>query len=103
MSENKKIFPIGMRAFAPRPNVPEWVVGNLVISIDEFIAFLNSDEVKPYYSQYQGINQLGFNITKTREGGLMVTVNTFKKEAMDKAGYKKEDLELPADGDDLPF
>ena len=41
-------FPQGIRAFKPRPNAPEWIIGDISINRDELVAWLQNqpNEVK---------------------------------------------------------
>ena len=79
-----KIFVKGLRFFPKHQNSPEWVLGDLVINLDQFKAWVNG-EGKEYLSEYKGEKQLKLQVTRLKDGGLSASVNNYKKEA-------KEDL-----------
>lgn len=74
MSEEKKdlIFPDGIRFFKPRENAPKSIKGNLVITLEELIAFATK----------QGIGldqQLRIDLRKSEtKGTYYFTLNTWK-------------------------
>lgn len=41
----ERTYPKGIMAFKPKPQAPEFVVSNILIKRDEFIAWLNSPEM----------------------------------------------------------
>lgn len=106
-----KIYVTGFRAFPKHEKAPDFVLGTLVISLDDFKAFVNG-EAKQYLSEYKGKKQLKIQVTKGKEGGLVFAVDTWKAEAKAEPTFedKINDDEVPSnnaqmndDGDDLPF
>lgn len=83
MSET--IYPEGVMVFSPRDKSPDFVVGSLVITPNDLIAWLKS---KPeLLTEYKGKKQIKLQILKGKKG-LYASVDTYKpKEA----------------GSDLPF
>lgn len=74
----EKILPKGFRTFEPHQNAPDFVKGQLVISLNDFIKFC---ETSPeLLSEYNGAKQLKLDILESRKGGLYFAVNTFKPE-----------------------
>jgi len=99
MSENSIKYPQGIRVFKANENAPNFVKGQMVISLNELIKFCK--ENPSILSDYKGEKQLKLDILESKNGnGLNVVINTFKP---------KEKQEAPASvakastEDDLPF
>lgn len=103
----EKIYLKGLRTFAPRQGAPDFVVGAAVITIEDLRAFFN--ENKQHVTQYEGKNQLRFDITKKQDGSISFVLNTYKQQAkaqpannpykvVEGNGTPRED-----NPDDLPF
>lgn len=89
-----KIFPKGIRTFAPRQGAPDFVLGDIVVSIDELTQFVKDNP--QYLSEYKGQKQLKLQLTRTQGGVLMLSVNTYNPNH-NKTGTQS------AGTDDLPF
>ena len=110
--KKEKFYVQGFRGFKKRDNAPEWIVGSLLISIDEFKDFLDTTKVQSVMSEYQGRKQLNINILRTRDGGISFEVNDYKKDpALTKVADNKvessqavnfEQVTMPEEND-LPF
>ena len=50
--KKEKFYVQGFRGFKKRDNAPEWIVGSLLISIDEFKDFLDTTKVQSVMSEY---------------------------------------------------
>jgi hypothetical protein len=85
-------FPKGIRLFDPNPKAPSFVKGTIVITIPELLAYVN--ENPQLLSDYQGKAQLRLQLLEKKQGGLNLTVDTFKP---NPANGVKEPLS------DLPF
>ena len=118
-----QIFPEGIRLFNPRQGQPDFVLGEMVISIDQFKKYF--DNHPEYVSKYQGQDQMRFQILRAIAGPIYLAVNTYGTEAGTESVYqspgniqepKKEPLAAPAirepvqpannfdeSDDDLPF
>lgn len=83
----EQIFPKGVRVFDPHAKAPGFVKGSIVITLNELVQFCKDNP--DYLSEYNGQKQLRLQITEKKQGGLMITVDTYKKETAAK--------------DDLPF
>jgi len=94
-----KVYPKGMRIFAPRNGAPEFVIGEMVVNLKEFSDFIKSAEAQEYYSEYNGDKQLKFTLLKGDKGPY-VTVNTYKP--ADQVAKIVHSTPVTVD-DDLPF
>ncbi len=88
MSETK--FVEGVRLFNKHEKAPDFVIGSMVISLNDFVKFCK--ENPDLLSEYNGVKQLKLQIQKSKQGNLIAVVDTYKKETA-KQGSK----------DDLPF
>ena len=102
--ENQSIMPQGIKTFNRHEKAPETVLGSMIMSIDEFIQWIKSDDVKKHYSQYDGKNQLKFDI-KTGKYGVFLTLNTYKPngQQVNTTIIQSTSSDLPEATDDLPF
>ena len=82
MAEKK--FVKGFRCFPKKQNQPEWVIGDLVVDVDSFAEFIRDN--KDSLTEYQGKRQLKCQITKSRDGGISVSVNDWKPEQQPQVG-----------------
>jgi hypothetical protein len=73
----EKIYVKGFIGFPKHEKAPEFVIGSLVININEFKEFVNGDG-KQYLTDYKGNNQLKIQVTKGRNGGMVFCVDTYK-------------------------
>ena len=72
----EKIYPQGIRAFSKRESAPDFVKGSIIISIDDFNAWLIDN--KNLFSEDDGKRQIKFDLLDGRKG-LYLAVNTYKK------------------------
>jgi len=95
-----KVFVNGIRSFKPNEKAPEFVLGTVIITPNELLAWLRG-EGEEYLTDYKETKQLKLQVTKSREGNLMFTVDTFKPTP------KVEDKPTPSKSnaveDSLPF
>jgi hypothetical protein len=91
-----KILPEGIRFFDKNAGAPDFVLGTMVITLNDLVQFA---KVNPdYLSEYQGKKQLKLQILRSQKGGIYANVDTWKPGAQ----------RTPAAGsasavDDLPF
>ncbi|MCF3107281.1 hypothetical protein LL912_00680 [Niabella sp. CC-SYL272] len=98
----EKIFVGGFRGFAKNDKAPDWVIGDALITIDEFKAFINSNQ--QYLTEYNGKKQLKIQVTRAQNGSLSFTVNTYQKQ--DQSGQTHPIMQGPATpvgAEELPF
>ena len=91
-----KVFAKGIRTFAKHNSAPDFVLGELVITPNELFAWLKGEGAQ-YLTEYKDVKQLKLQVTKSRDGGLMLAVNTYKPQAQSQAPQAQ------AESDGLPF
>ena len=74
MAEN--ILPEGVRFFDKNQNAPDFVLGSLVITLDDFKAFVNNNA--HLLTEYQGKKQIKLQLLKSKAGKTYLNVDTFK-------------------------
>ena len=96
-----EVLPEGLRFFNKKDNQPDFVIGELVITMNDLFTFCKAHP--ELVTEYQDKKQLKIQILKSRKGNLYGKVNTWKP-AEQPAGNMAAPV-LPPDGslDDLPF
>ena len=118
MNENQKVFPQGIRTFKKNDNAPDWILGSMVVSLNDFFDWCKGEGAK-YQSDYKGTKQIRFDVTMTKDNRPNLVVNTYgmnvdetglpetdiKPEAKEPSSKKKnEPYKKPEDDDSgLPF
>lgn len=74
MAEN--ILAEGLRFFEKNDKAPDFVMGTIVITIDEFKDFINANQ--QYLTDYNGKKQLKLQQLKSKAGKVYFNVDTFK-------------------------
>jgi hypothetical protein len=102
---NEQIFAEGVRVFDKHPAQPDFVVGTVVISLNDLVAFCKA---KPeLLTEYQGAKQLKLQLLRSKEGKLYSCVDTYKpgeaKPATPAAKAVPVKAAAPDPNDDLPF
>ena len=98
-----KVFAKGIRTFAKKDSQPDFVLGELVITPNELFAWLKGEGAQ-YLTEYKDVKQLKLQVTKSRDGGLMLAVNTYKKDAQPQESYANASTSsAKKDEDSLPF
>lgn len=72
------IFPKGVRFFDPHPKAPKSIKGSVVITLSEFVNFCK--ENPDFLSDYNGNKQIKLQLVEKKQGGLFLSVDTYKKE-----------------------
>lgn len=94
-----KIYPKGVICFNKSDNAPDFVVGIMKITLNDFITW--AKQHPDCLSEYKGNKQLTLTVAHTRDGRLSVYVDTWKPEP------KQDDMASDIDHfdatDDLPF
>lgn len=75
----EKVFPEGATIFTAREGAPEYILGDLVISPETFIEWLNDNSKLAQSSEKYG-DQFRFTIKRGQSGKLYLEVNTYKPE-----------------------
>ena len=65
MSDNTPIFVDGVRVFKPSSEAPDWVVGNLVITLDDLYAWAKSNG--KHVKDFNGKKQIRLSILKNKD------------------------------------
>ena len=94
-----KVFAKGIRTFAKKDSQPDFVLGELVITPNELFTWLKGEGAQ-YLTEYKETKQLKLQVTKSRDGGLMLAVNTYKPQAQPQA---QSQAQSQAESDGLPF
>ena len=82
----EKIYPKGIRVFNKRDNAPSFVLGTVVISMNELIQFAKDNP--QYLTEYKEQKQLKLQLL-TGDKGPYLVVDTYKKDE------KGDDTQLP--------
>jgi len=90
---DQKVYPKGIKIFAPRTGAPTFVKGSMVVNPNDLVAWLKQNQNYLTDSEKYG-KQLTLDLLEGKDG-LYVTVNTFKPTPKSAAP--------PAPVDDLPF
>lgn len=91
----EKVFLKGFRTFAKHENAPDFVLGTLLITPNEFVSWLK--ENSQYLTEYKGDKQLKVQILQGQKG-INFVVDTYKKEE-----NKQEPKGVSQPKSDLPF
>lgn len=78
---NEKIYPKGVRVFAPHEKAPKWVKGTVLITLDDLVQFAKDNPL--LLTEYAGKQQLRLQLQEG-QNGLTMVVDTYKKEASQK-------------------
>jgi len=70
------IYPKGIRTFKKNDKQPDFVLGSVIISLNEFIEWCKDNPT--LLTEYEGKKQLKLQCVTKKEGGVTFTVDTFK-------------------------
>jgi len=85
----------GLVTFSPNERAPDFVLGTLLVNVDEFIDFLKN-ESQQYQTEYQGKKQLKIQVTAIKnKRGIMVAVDTWRSTAQGATTVNNPDSDLP--------
>ena len=91
-----QILPEGIRFFPKGQNAPDFVLGTMVVTINDLVAFAKA---RPeLLTEYNGQKQLKLQLLNSKQGKLYAAVDTFKPQTQEAAPAPMED---PLDS--LPF
>ena len=93
---SEKIYPKGVRLFGPRDNAPDFVIGSLIITPNDLVAWLK--ENSGLLTEYNGEKQLRLSLVRAKDGkGISASVDTYKPKAESAPAdfQPKKDTELP--------
>jgi len=98
MAEN--ILAEGLRFFDKNEKAPDFVMGTIVITIDEFKDFINANQ--QYLTDYNGKKQLKLQQLKSKAGKVYFNVDTFKPSTAPASAPHNSPAIAP-NRNDLPF
>lgn len=112
----QKVYPKGIITFNPKDTQPQFVLGTIVISIDQLNDYFKN-EGSEYVTEYKGAKQIKLQLTSLKDKrGISLSVDTFKyenkhseakenfaKREVVKDGQSDLDWKAEDDSSDLPF
>lgn len=90
----EKVFAKGIRTFAKKDSQPDFVLGEMVITPNELFTWLKGEGAQ-YLTEYKDTKQLKLQVTKNRDGGLMLAVNTYKPQQTQQPAQQPDKSDLP--------
>lgn len=96
-----EILPEGLRFFNKKDNQPDFVIGALVITMNDLFAFCKAHP--ELITEYQDKKQLKLQVKKSKNGNLYASVDTWKP--AEQSGSVQSNIPAPnvEPIDDLPF
>lgn len=95
-----QILPKGIRLFNKHQNAPDFVIGTLVITPNDLVAWLK--EQPELMTEYNGAKQIRLQVLKSKDGNLYAAVDTYKAATI-PAAAPQDAPELPELNSELPF
>lgn len=98
-----QILPKGLRFFNKKDSQPDFVIGSLVITLNELVQFAKDNPT--LLSEYNGEKQLRLQVAKSKEGKLYASVDTWKPTGNTQPAANPHDKPtvLPELDESLPF
>lgn len=87
ISMSDTIYAEGFNVYEPRKEAPDWVTGNVVVRVEEFVKFLEEHKSEK--------GEVRFTLAPRKAGGYNLLLDTFVPDP--SKGKKKEEVE------DSPF
>lgn len=96
-------LPKGIRFFDKHANSPDFVIGTLVLTLDDIKEMFT--ENKEFVTEYNGKAQLRLQQLKSKDGKIYLAIDTYKKdgEQKSKPAAKTANEPIGYDSNDLPF
>ncbi len=94
-----QILPKGIRLFNKHQNAPDFVIGTLVITPNDLVAWLK--EQPELMTEYNGAKQIRLQVLKSKDGNLYAAVDTYKAATTPAAA--PQDAPAIEDTSALPF
>lgn len=101
MEQNKSTLVEGIRIFDRNANTPDFVIANMVITLQEFREFVNNNQ--EHLTKYDGKDQLRIQLLRSKAGKLYCSVDTYKKDQPATQSVQKPEPKPVDVADDLPF
>lgn len=93
-----QILPKGVRLFNKHQNAPDFVIGSLVITPNDLVAWLK--EQPELMTEYNGAKQIRLQMLKSKDGNLYAAVDQYKATASEAKAEPAVKIE---DTSGLPF
>lgn len=77
----EKIYPKGLITFARNDKAPDFVLGTLIITLDDLFAWYKDNP--QHNSDYNGKKQIKMQILKGKDGRINLPLDTFKPKQKD--------------------
>lgn len=74
---SEKIYPKGIRCFKPGDKAPAFILGTIIMDVNEFLDWIESDG-REYFTDYQGKAQLKLTVLQSDKTGVNIQVDTYK-------------------------
>lgn len=94
------VLPEGLRFFNKKDNQPDFVIGALVVTMNDLYEFCKAHP--ELVTEYNGKKQLKLQVLKSNKGNLYAKVDTWKP-ADQPATTNVDAPALPAEDKSLPF
>lgn len=93
-----QILPEGIRFFPKHQNAPDFVVGTMIITPNDLVAWLKANP--NLLTDYEGKKQIKLQLLNSKQGKLYAAVDTFKPEPKNPnttpaAGAVEDPYDLP--------
>lgn len=75
----EKVYPKGIRTFKAGDKAPSFILGTIVIDVDEFQDWLRTTG-REYVTQYQDKDQIKLTVLQSDKTGINIQVDTYRKE-----------------------
>ena len=85
-----KTFPKGIRIFAPRDGAPDFVMGGMVITLNELVQFCKDNP--NLLTEYKGEKQLKCQLLESKEGKPYAVVDEYKGKSSSSGSQSNDDL-----------
>lgn len=82
--EKTNIYVNSIRCFKKHDNAPNFVLGEMVINVEEFIAYLQG-EGKQYFKDYKGTPQLRLQVLQSDKSGINLRVDNYQSQGSQSA------------------
>lgn len=97
----EEILPEGLRFFNKHEKAPDFVVGTLVVTMNDLYEFCKKHP--ELVTEYQGKKQLKLQVLKSGKGNLYAKVDTWKPDAQAAPSAGLPPSAEAEDTSDLPF
>ncbi len=83
----------GLRGFAPRQNAPDFVLGSMIITVEDLAKWIKANEAEA--TEYNGKRQFKCNVLRAKNGGITFELDTWKPQPKEEPVQEQEQGDLP--------